>query len=83
MEKSRPHVIISAAISLDGNIATKTGDSRLSSKKDIERVHKLRASVDAILIGKRTMMIDDPSLTVRYAKGKNPIRIIMGRDRVT
>lgn len=77
MEKSRPHVIISAATSIDGNIATKTGDSRLSSKKDIVRVHKLRASVDAILIGKRTMMIDDPSLTVRYAKGKNPIRIIL------
>ena len=77
MGKSRPHVTISAAISLDGNIATKTGDSRLSSKKDIARVHKLRASVDAILIGKRTMMIDDPSLTVRYAKGKNPIRIIL------
>ena len=77
MEKSRPHVTISAAISLDGNIATKTGDSRLSSKKDIVRVHQLRANVDAILIGKRTMVIDDPSLTVRYVKGKNPIRIIL------
>lgn len=77
MVKSRPYVILSAAISLDGNIATKTGDSRLSSKKDLVRVHKLRSSVDAILIGKRTMMIDNPSLTVRYVKGKNPIRIIL------
>jgi 2,5-diamino-6-(ribosylamino)-4(3H)-pyrimidinone 5'-phosphate reductase len=77
MGKSRPHVILSAAISLDGNIATKTGDSKLSSKKDLVRVHKLRANVDAILIGKRTMMIDNPSLTVKYAKGKNPIRIIL------
>lgn len=77
MEKSRPYVILSAAISLDGNIATKTGDSKLSSKRDLVRVHNLRANVDAILIGKRTMMIDNPSLTVRYAKGKNPIRIIL------
>jgi len=77
MVKSRPYVILSAAISLDGNMATKTGDSRLSSKKDLVRVHKLRSNVDAILIGKRTMMIDDPSLTVRYVKGKNPIRIIL------
>ena len=77
MVKSRPYVILSAAISLDGNIATKNGDSRLSSKKDLVRVHKLRSNVDAILIGKRTMMIDNPSLTARYVKGKNPIRIIL------
>jgi 2,5-diamino-6-(ribosylamino)-4(3H)-pyrimidinone 5'-phosphate reductase len=75
--KSRPHVIISGGLSLDGKIATRTGDSKLSSKKDIVRVHKLRASVDAILVGKRTMMIDNPSLTVKYARGKNPIRIIL------
>jgi 2,5-diamino-6-(ribosylamino)-4(3H)-pyrimidinone 5'-phosphate reductase len=77
MVKSRPYVILSAAISLDGNIATKTGDSRLSSEKDLVRVHKLRSNVDAILIGKRTMMIDNPSLTARYVKGKNPVRIIL------
>jgi len=77
LAKSRPHVIISAGLSLDGKIATRTGDSKLSSKKDIVRVHKLRASVDAILVGKRTMMIDDPSLTVKYTRGKNPIRIIL------
>src|SRR5574341_1000455 len=77
MVKSRPYVILSAAISLDGNIATKTGDSKLSSKKDLVRVHKLRSRVDAILVGKHTMTIDDPSLTVRHVKGKNPIRIIL------
>lgn len=77
MEKSRPYVILSAAISLDGKMATKTGNSHLSSKKDLMRIHKLRSNVDAILIGKHTMMIDDPSLTVRYVKGKNPIRIIL------
>jgi 2,5-diamino-6-(ribosylamino)-4(3H)-pyrimidinone 5'-phosphate reductase len=77
MVKSRPHVILSAAMSVDGKIATRTGNSELSSRKDLVRVHKLRASVDAILVGKHTLMIDDPSLTVKYVKGKNPTRIIL------
>lgn len=77
MEKSRPHVILSGAISLDGKIATKTNDSKLSSQKDFERLHKLRSSVDAILVGKNTVSRDNPLLTVRHAKGKNPIRIVL------
>ncbi|KER06835.1 25-diamino-6--pyrimidinone 5'-phosphate reductase protein [Marine Group I thaumarchaeote SCGC AAA799-E16] len=77
MEKSRPRVILSGAISIDGKIATKTNDSKLSSRKDIQRLHKLRSSVDAILVGKNTVSRDDPMLTVRYVKGKNPVRIIL------
>ena len=77
MVKSRPHVILSAAMSLDGKIATRTGDSNLSSEKDLLRVHKLRANVDAILVGKNTLMIDDPLLIVKHVRGKNPIRIIL------
>lgn len=77
MEKSRPHVILSAAISIDGKIATRLGDSKLSSKKDKIRIHKLRSKVDAILVGKNTVHRDDPLLTVRYVKGKNPTRIIL------
>jgi 2,5-diamino-6-(ribosylamino)-4(3H)-pyrimidinone 5'-phosphate reductase len=77
MEKSKPYVILSAAISLDGKIATTTGDSKLSSKQDSVRLHKLRSKVDAILVGKNTISLDDPLLTVRYTKGKNPIRIIL------
>jgi len=77
MAKSRPHIILSAAISVDGKIATKTGDSNLSSKIDKIRVHKLRSKVDAILIGQNTLRRDDPILSVRYAKGRNPIRIIL------
>ena len=77
MENSRPHVILSAAISIDGKIATKTGDSKLSSKQDSIRLHKLRSKIDAILVGKNTVLIDDPLLTVRHSKGKNPIRIIL------
>jgi len=77
MEKSRPKVILSAAMSLDGKIATKTGDSKLSSKQDKVRIHKLRSNVDAILVGSNTVKRDDPSLTVRHTKGKNPLRIIL------
>lgn len=77
MEKFKPHVILSAAISVDGKIATRMGDSKLSSIQDLQRLHKLRTKVDAIIIGKNTLMRDDPLLTVRYSKGKNPIRIIL------
>ena len=77
MEKSKPYIILSAAISIDGKIATKTGDSNLSSKQDLLRLHKLRSKVDAIIVGKNTVSQDNPLLTVRYAKGKNPIRIVL------
>jgi len=77
MEKSKPYVILSAATSVDGKIATRTGDSNLSSKQDRVRLHKLRSKVDAILVGKNTILRDNPLLTVRYTRGKNPIRIIL------
>ena len=77
MGKSRPYVILSAAMSIDGKIASRKGRSNLSSKKDLIRVHKLRKTADAILVGKNTINVDDPLLTVRYVKGKNPIRIIL------
>ena len=77
MAKFNPHVILSAAISLDGKISTRMGDYKLSSKEDSVRLHKLRSKVDAILIGKNTLLQDNPLLTVRYTKGKNPIRIIL------
>ncbi|MBM2851643.1 MAG: 2,5-diamino-6-(ribosylamino)-4(3H)-pyrimidinone 5'-phosphate reductase [Candidatus Nitrosotenuis sp.] len=79
---SRPRVILSAAVSLDGKIATKNKDSTLSSKQDKIRFHKLRAKVDAILVGINTVKIDDPLLTVRYTKGKNPIRVILDSSGV-
>ena len=77
MVSFRPHVIFSAAITLDGKLATRTGDSKLSSKADKIRVHKLRSKVDAILIGKNTAKIDDPLLSVRNIKKTNPARIIL------
>ena len=77
MGRFRPHVIFSAAITLDGKLATRTGESKLSSKKDKIRVHKLRSKVHAILVGKNTVKIDDPLLSVHNIKKKNPMRIIL------
>lgn len=77
MVKSNIKIILSAAISLDGKLATHSGDSKLSSKEDSVRLHKLRSKVDAILVGKNTVERDDPLLTVRLSKGKNPVRIIL------
>ncbi|MCP8318571.1 MAG: 2,5-diamino-6-(ribosylamino)-4(3H)-pyrimidinone 5'-phosphate reductase [Candidatus Methylarchaceae archaeon HK01B] len=68
---------MNAAMTLDGKIATKTEDSRISSKQDLVRVHELRASVDAIIVGINTVLVDDPSLTVRYCEGKNPMRVVL------
>ncbi len=64
-------------MSLDGKIATSTGDSRLSSPEDLKRVHVLRASVDGIMVGERTLQVDDPNLTVKLVRGRNPQRIIV------
>lgn len=77
MANSKPYVILSAAMSVDGKIATRKGKSKFSSNKDLARVHRLRGSVDAILVGRNTVSVDNPSLTVRHAKGRNPIRIIL------
>ena len=77
MANSKPKVTLSAAITLDGKIGQKNKQIVLSSKSDKIRVHKLRSKSDAILVGKNTVEQDDPLLTVRYAKGKNPTRIIL------
>lgn len=77
MARSRPHITLCAAISIDGKLATRTGDSKLSSIRDMRRVHKLRSCTDAILVGQKTVRADDPLLTVRHVRGKNPTRIII------
>lgn len=79
---SRPKIILSAAVSIDGKIASVAGDSQLSSRDDITRLHRLRSKVDAILVGINTVLADDPLLTVRRAavgaqKTENPARIVL------
>jgi 2,5-diamino-6-(ribosylamino)-4(3H)-pyrimidinone 5'-phosphate reductase len=74
-------VIVNAAMTVDGKIATTLGDSKISSKEDFLRVHELRASVDGIVVGISTIIADDPRLTVRLTtknvRRKDPVRIII------
>ncbi len=73
-----PYVILKWAMTLDGKIASHTGDSRgISSEKALGFGHSLRGEVDAILVGLRTVIADDPRLTCRRAQGKNPARIVL------
>lgn len=66
-------------MSIDGKISTRKNDSAISSKLDLVRVHKLRSTVDGIVIGISTVLEDDPMLNVRYSttRKKNPTRIII------
>ncbi|MCG3225420.1 MAG: dihydrofolate reductase family protein [Candidatus Heimdallarchaeota archaeon] len=72
-------VIINVACSLDGVIASNKGALILSTTEDWLRVHKLRNSVDAILVGVNTIIKDDSLLTVRYVKPKDtpPLRVVL------
>ena len=73
----RPHVILNAAMTLDGKIATRSGDSRISSGIDLKQLHMMRSRADAVMIGIGTQLNDNPLLTVRRGKGRNPIRIVV------
>lgn len=80
VQKKRPFVIVKCAATLDGQIATKSGDSRwVTGKESRKFVHRLRHSVDAIMVGIKTVARDNPSLTTRldYKKGLDPIRIVL------
>tara|TARA_Y100000780_G_C13635532_1_gene398318 strand:- start:530 stop:1189 length:660 start_codon:yes stop_codon:yes gene_type:complete len=79
MVRYRPYVILNAAMTLDGKIVTVKGDSSISSRTDLIRVHELRANVDAILIGINTVETDNPMLTAKNGK-KNPIRVIVDSE---
>jgi diaminohydroxyphosphoribosylaminopyrimidine deaminase/5-amino-6-(5-phosphoribosylamino)uracil reductase len=78
MSTGLPFVTVKVAQTLDGRIATRTGDSRwISSEPSLRFSHKLRAGHDALLVGSGTVRRDNPQLTVRLVKGRNPLRIIL------
>ena len=76
----KPYVILNAAMTLDGKIATKTGSSEISCPEDIIRVHELRKEVDAIMVGIGTVIADNPKLTAHKIEAElsdNPVRVIV------
>ena len=73
-----PYVTYKCAMTLDGKIASVTGDSRwISCEESRKVVHRMRADSNAIMVGVDTIIADNPQLTVRHTKGKNPLRVIV------
>lgn len=78
MSTGLPFVTLKFAQTFDGRIAAATGDSKwISGEKFRKLVHKLRSVHDAVLVGIDTVLTDDPELTVRLVKGRNPTRVIL------
>ncbi|MCX7820166.1 MAG: bifunctional diaminohydroxyphosphoribosylaminopyrimidine deaminase/5-amino-6-(5-phosphoribosylamino)uracil reductase RibD [Brevinematales bacterium] len=75
----KPFIYAKAAITIDGNIATSTGDSKwISCEESRNYVHRLRNKVDAVLVGAGTVLKDNPKLNVRIVeKHKDPLRIVI------
>lgn len=82
--KKIPYVIIKVAQSIDGKIATHTGDSKwITSEKSRQYVQKLRQEVDAILVGVRTIINDNPQLTCRLKPKKLLTKIVLDPELET
>lgn len=74
----RPFIIAQLGQSLDGRIATASGDSRgINGAAALDHLHRLRSKVDAVVVGIGTIVADDPQLTVRRVDGPQPVRVII------
>jgi riboflavin-specific deaminase-like protein len=77
-DPARPYVVAQLGQSLDGRIATPTGASKyINGPGALDFLHRLRASVDAVVVGIGTVLVDDPLLTVRRVAGSSPARVII------
>ena len=85
--KGRPYIVLKWARSQDGLLdqhpRTTRGVQRISSPTTDVLVHRWRAEEQAILVGSRTVLNDDPSLTVRHVEGRQPLRVVLDRYGIT
>jgi diaminohydroxyphosphoribosylaminopyrimidine deaminase/5-amino-6-(5-phosphoribosylamino)uracil reductase len=78
VREKMPFIVIKIAQSFDGKISeSRKKQTWLTGKESIKFVHKLRSEYDAVLVGTNTIKVDNPLLTVREVKGRNPVRIII------
>ena len=74
----RPYVVLKYAQTLDGRIAARTGDAKwISGEPERQISHAMRSGCDAVLVGVRTLLQDDPQLTVRMVPGASPLRVVL------
>lgn len=77
-DAGRPFVVAQLGQSLDGRIALPSGESKyINGPAALDHLHRLRAAVDAVIVGVGTVIADDPQLTVRRVQGRNPARVII------
>lgn len=78
---NQPYIILKIAQTIDGNIALKNGQSKwITGEESRKEVQLLRAEVDAVLVGKNTILMDNPFLNVREYDLPNPLKIILDAD---
>lgn len=78
VEFGKPYVILKIAQTADGYIAAPNGDSKwITGHEARELVHRWRSHYDAVMVGRNTVMLDNPSLTVRHVEGRQPRRVVI------
>ena len=82
VERGRPFVLLKLATTLDARAAV-AGRRYLSGKRALREVHRLRDRYDAVMVGVGTVLADDPELTVREVRGRDPLRVVLDAEART
>ncbi|MEX2047005.1 MAG: bifunctional diaminohydroxyphosphoribosylaminopyrimidine deaminase/5-amino-6-(5-phosphoribosylamino)uracil reductase RibD, partial [Chloroflexota bacterium] len=82
VERGRPFVLLKLATTVDGRVAVE-GRRYLSGRAALKDVHRLRDRLDAVMVGVGTVLADDPELTVREVRGRDPLRVVLDAEART